>query len=159
MDKNRQWILTVSAISIISGILLYIVPESSQKNIFKVVTSVILIYAVIQPIISFKGVDFNLEDYLTDNYQVSENLDRYAVDTMKKSAEKTIETLLSEKSAEQGLDCSFECKCTITDDRLEVENITIKLLNNDNSQEKIINICTALGFKESVLIFEGGINE
>lgn len=159
MDKNKQWILAVSAISIISGVLLYIVPESSQKNIFKVVTSVILIYAVIQPIVSFKGVDFNLEDYLTDNYQVSESFDRYAVDTMKKSAEKTIESMLAEKSSEQGLDCSFECKCTVTDGRLEVETITIKLLNNDNSQEKIINICTALGFKKSVLIFEGGLNE
>ena len=84
MDKIRQWTLAVSTISMISGILLFIVPKSTQKNCFKVIVSIILIYSVIHPLIGSKGIDFNISDFLSDNYHASENLDNYTLNSMTK---------------------------------------------------------------------------
>ena len=60
MDKINNWALTVSAVSVISGLLLYIVPKSSQKKYFRVIVTIILVYASFLPFVSAEGIDFNI---------------------------------------------------------------------------------------------------
>ena len=68
MDKIRQWTLTISAVSVISGVLVSLMPKCSNKNLYKVISVIILIYAFMQPFTGTMGINFNLTDYLSDNY-------------------------------------------------------------------------------------------
>ena len=67
MDEIKQWVLTISAVSIVSGVLISVLPKSSHKNLFKTITGIVLIYSAITPILGADGIDFNIEDYLVDN--------------------------------------------------------------------------------------------
>lgn len=155
MDKIRQWTLTVSAVSVISGVLLSLLPEKMNKSYFKVVTSIILIYAIVQPLTGSYGYGFNANDYLKDNYQVSEDLDKYAVNSIISSAEKAIENLYSDKAEENGLNINFDCECNITNNEITVEKI--KAYPTDNSEERrLVEAWTEeFGFDKSIVVFEG----
>lgn len=159
MDKIKQWTLTLSAISIISGLILVILPQDTNKKLFKVIVSVVMIYAALQPIISMKGIDLNIGDYLKDNYQVSENIDKYALSAMINSAEKAIENLLAEKSEELNLKFTFSCVCSETDGEISVEEIIIFPKADENEKEILESIIESLGFDKSIIIYEVEGNE
>ena len=155
MDKINNWALTVSAVSVISGLLLYIVPKSSQKKYFRVIVTIILVYASFLPFVSAEGIDFNIGDFLSDNYQVSEKLDKYALNSMVQSAEKAIENLLTDKAEKAGFTCRFECNCEIINDDISVKSVIAFTENVDTRKQEIIGIIADLGFSESILVFEG----
>lgn len=155
MDKIRQWTLTVSAVSIVSGLLLSIIPKSSQKSFFKVVASVIMLHTILLPVINSKGIDFDLENFLSDNYQVSENLDKYALRSMIHSAEKAIEDLLYSKTKELGIDCRFECECEIRNEEIAVTEIIVYSPDEAEQKLEIQNLINDFGFDESYIVFEG----
>ena len=111
MSDMKQWAVNLSVISILSGLLLALLPQSTHKKVFKVVVSILLIYASILPFIGSKSIDFNLSDYMKDNYQVSENTDKYALSAIVRSAEKTIENILTEKAESENLKLDFKCYC------------------------------------------------
>ena len=159
MDKIKQWCLTISAISILSGVLVSLLPESGHKNLFKTVVGIIMIYAVILPLTDGKGVDFNIEEFIVDNYSVSEDIDKYALSSMVDSAEKAIENLLSEEAEKSGIDCKFKCRCIVKDNKIEVEEISVTTDINENEIMVIENISESMGFSKDKIIFEGEINE
>ena len=159
MDKIRQWTLTLSAISIISGLILVILPQGTNKKLFKVIVSVIMIYAALQPIIGMEGIDFNIGDYLKDNYRVSENIDKYALSAMINSAEKAIENLLAEKAEEMNLNFTFSCVCSEADGEISVEKIIVSPKADENEKEIIESIIESLGFDKSIIIYEVEGNE
>ena len=74
MKDIKQWAIMISAVSIISGVLISILPKSSHKNLFKTITGILLLYSAITPILGAGGIDFNIKEYLDDNYAVSEAL-------------------------------------------------------------------------------------
>ncbi len=159
INKISQWTLTLSAVSILSGLLLAILPQDSHKKMFKVIVSVVLIYATLQPLRATKGIDFDISDYVKDNYQVSENMDKYALSAMVKSAEKAIEKVLSEKSESENLKVKFKCYCETDDEEIKVRHIYISPVTDVNDKITIENIIVSLGFEQSIIIYEGESNE
>ncbi len=159
MNEIRQWTLTVSAVSIMSGILNCLLPKSMQKNIFKVVAGIVIIYAFLEPLTGVNRLDFKVNDFLKDNYQVSENIDKYAVNSMINSAEKAIEDLLFEKAEENNIDCKFECKCILTENQIIVSQITVSPRLSQNEKTLIESWSESYGFDKSIIIFEGEDSE
>ena len=155
MDKIRQWTFTISTVSIISGLLLSVVPKSSQKNLFKVIIAIVLIYAVLQPAINSKGVDFRIDDFLSDNYQVSESLDKYALSSIIKSAEKAIEDVLQDKAEALNINCRFECDCEMINEEIVVKQINIYSSESSESLSRISEIISGLGLDSSYIVFKG----
>ncbi len=159
MDKIRQWTLTVSAVSIVSGVLISLLPENMNKSYFKVIASIILIYAALQPFIGSNSIGFEIDDFLKDNYQVSENLDRYAVNSMLSSAEKAIEDLFLEKAEKSGLKLNFNCECVLNGNEISVEKIRAYPITNTNEMHLVEEWSDEFGFDKSIVIFEGVNNE
>ena len=91
MDEVKKWAITISGVSILSGIISSLLPEDSYKKLFRFIAGVFLLYAVLQPLFGRNSIDFNIGDYLSDNYEVSDNIDKYAKSAMLSSAEKAIE--------------------------------------------------------------------
>ena len=155
MDKIRQWTLSVCAVSILSGLLLSVLPKGSQKSFFKVIVSIMMLYTVLHPIISSKGIDFSVDEFLSDNYQLSETYDKYARSAMLKSAEKAIEDTLKNKADELGINCKFSCECVAENELISVLKITVTLSEEIKSKDKITEMIYSLGFDETEIVFEG----
>ncbi|MBO5936062.1 MAG: hypothetical protein J6Q79_00435 [Clostridia bacterium] len=155
MDKIRQWTLSVCAVSIISGLLMSVLPKSSQKSFCKVIVSVMMLYTVMHPVISSNGIDFSIDDFLSDNYQLSETYDKYARSAMIKSAEKAIADTLKNKAYELGIDCNFTCECIEENEQITVTRITVAKCNDADSKDKITGMIYDSGFKETDIVFEG----
>lgn len=155
MNEIRQWVLTISAVSIISGILISLVPKSSYKNLYKTIIGLVLVYTFLQPFIDSKDIDFNINDYLFDNYSVSENADKYAQASIIRSAEKAIEEILIEESEALKIECTFKCSCKIKNEEIIVEQISVKFKTDKEDKKSIEELTEKLGFDKTVLVFEG----
>lgn len=155
MDKIKQWTLVLSAVSVLSGLILAIIPHSASKKLFKTIVTVVLIYMALQPIIGIKGVDFNIDDYLKDNYSTGEKTDKYAISAMISSAEKAIENLLTENSETAGLNYIFECRCYEAGGEIKVEKIYISPKPPEADMPEIKRIIKSLGFDESMIAYKG----
>lgn len=159
MDKIKQWTITVSMVSVISGILLSFVPKGKMKAAYKTLVSIALVYSFLLPLIDTKSIDFNIEDYLSDNYEVSENYDKYAIQSVVSSAEKAIEDMLSEFADSKKIDCRFSVKCEIVKDRIAVASIGVVGTADSAAKEKIIAHIDELGFNKDIIEFKGEIDE
>ncbi len=159
MNDMRQWTLILSSILILSGLLLALLPQSTHKNIFKVIISILLVYASLLPFIGSRGIDFRISDFVKDNYQVSENMDKYALSAMVRSAEKAIENILTEKAESENLKLDFKCYCEIANDEIEIKKISVSPTPDKTAINTLENIIVSLGFETSVLCFEGEDDE
>ena len=155
MDEIKQWVLTISAVSIVSGVLISVLPKSSHKNLFKTITGIVLIYSAITPILGADGIDFNIEDYLVDNYSVSENIDKYALSSVVDSAEKAIEDIMLREAANNNIECRFSCGCVIENDKILPNKIIVTPKPSEDDMNKIILIAENLGFDKNAISFEG----
>lgn len=156
MDKIRQWTLTISAVSILSGILLSIIPKGKLKPAYKTLVSIILVYSFMLPFINSFSIDINVSDYLKDNYKVSENLDKYALENTVSSAEKAVEEALGDYFAAKKLECKFSVECSVSENEIKVQKVTVR---SNEKKEKILALIHELGFDESAVEFIGDINE
>ena len=159
MDKISQWTLAVSAVSAICGVLVSLLPKSSNKNLYKVITVIILIYAFLQPFIGTKGIDFNISDFISDNYSVSGDIDKYALSSILNSAEKAIEELFYEEAQKFNIDCKFKCECIISDEKISVEKIIIDTKLNESEINQIEDIAKSLGLERNIIYYMGEDDE
>ena len=155
MDKIKQWSVAVSSVAIISGLLISVLPDNMHKKTFKLITSVILIYAFMLPVIGTNDIDFNIDRFLKDNYRVSENIDKYAMSSVISSAEKAIENLLSAGADEENISCRFECECILKDGQISVKRINVVSFVTEKEKAIIYNLAESLGLGKSIVDFTG----
>ena len=154
MEKIRQWAIIISSVTIISGTLVSLLPKGSHKNLYKTIIGIILLYTFIQPVMGGNDIDFNIQNFLVDNYEVSENIDKYALSSMIGSAESAIEKLLKDEAAKKNIECGFTCRCEIKNEKMVVEEITVKGATGENYQT-IKEIILDIGISEAIINFEG----
>lgn len=156
MDKIKQWTLTVSAVSVVSGILLSILPGNKLKSAYKTLVSILLVYAFMLPVISSFSIDFNIKDYLKDNYKVSEHLDKYALKNALSSAEKAVEKTLHEHFNAKGIECNFSVSCSISDGEIVLSSISV---SSNEEADTIISMLDEIGFDKNIIKIKGEQDE
>ena len=155
MNKINQWAMTVSIVSIISGILISLLPKSSYKDFYKALTTIVLVYALIQPIDGNRVSDFEINEYLKDNYTVSNNIDKYANSSVILSAENAIEELLMNECGTLDMNVSFDCECSIDGETVSVKEIRVNGISDSKHKDALYEIIESMGFERNILIFAG----
>lgn len=155
MDEVKKWSITVSAVSIISGVVSSMLPENTYKILFRFVAGIVLVYTIIQPLLGKTIVDFDVSDYLKENYEVSEMADKYALGAMLSSAEKAIEDIFTDYSAEIDTEFDVKCKCEVVDDAVRIKEIAFTGHLSEEEINKIKKFAVESGFDKSVLVFIG----
>ena len=158
MEKIRQLALSVSLVSIISGVLISLLPKGKNKEFYKIITTIIIIYVFIQPFTGIQTPDFNIENIRDNNFKVSNNIDQYANSTIISSAESAIETLLLQNFSNEGISCNIKCVCEIKDSKINIVNIIVKDCSNAQEKNVVKEIIANSGFDSAVLRFEGDNN-
>lgn len=159
MEKIKQWAILVSAVSIVSGVLISLLPKGKLKAAYKSLVGVIMVYALLSPIFGTKGLDFSVDEYLSNNYEVSENIDNYALSAMISSAEKAIVNILKDELSEKNIIADVEAKCILENDEIKLESIVFYGEFSENHKEVIISLAEKLGFEKQTISFTGESNE
>lgn len=159
MERIKQWAILVSAVSIVSGVLISLLPKGKLKAAYKSLVGVIMVYALLSPIFGTKGLDFSVEEYLSNNYEVSENVDKYALSAMISSAEKAIEGLLDDELRKNNLIADVEVKCVLEDDAIKPESIVFNGTLSENDKKAIMQFSEELGFEKQTISFTGESDE
>ena len=155
MDEVKKWAITVSAVSIISGVVASLLPDNSYKNLFRFVAGVVLVYAVLQPLIGKNSIDFDINEYIKENYEVSKIIDKYARSAMLDSAEKAIEDLLLDFAKKNDTDLKLNCKCEVQDGNIVINEIKVITCIPKENLSIIKQFAIESGFDESVLVYAG----
>ena len=118
-----------------------------------------MIYAALQPFVGTNAFDFDISDFIKDNYQIREDIDKYALSGMLRSAEKAIEDILSEEAEAHNIKAKFSCECAEESDEIVIGSIKVYGDYDENYKETVENIIISLGFDKSMIIFEGDTDE
>ena len=153
MDEVKKWAVTVSAVSIISGVVASLLPDDSYKNLFRFIAGIILVYAVLQPLIGKNSIEFDINEYIKENYEVSEDIDKYAQNAMLDSAEKAIENLLSDFAEKNNTDLKINCKCEVQEGNIVINEIRVADCVPEENLGIIKQFAIESGFDESVFIW------
>ena len=153
LSEAKDWALAVSTISITGGIIASLLPRNTYKKLFKYIVGVVMVYTLLHPIIGKNSINFNIQDYLKDNYQVSENVDKYAETAMLSSAEKSIVGMFSDFAERNETELKINCKCIIENEKILIEAINIIDCKPIENLSLIKDFAEDSGIDKDILIF------
>lgn len=159
MDKIKQCTVLISAVSIISGILLSVIPQGKLRPAYKTLISVVLIYAFMSPLITSGSIDFNIGDYLRSNYELSGSYDKYALQSVTDSAEKAVEQALFDLASASEITCSFSAECVTEGDGVKLKKIIVSGASSPEIRDEIMKLLLDSGFDKEIIIFEDETDE
>lgn len=144
MELIDSWCKTVCVVTIISAVIVSVIPHNKLSSSIKVLTAVILIYSVILPLTQIKAGDYKLDFSVSspDNEFIenlaTSDLIRCAQNELKKEAESILKKYNEES----------ECTVAISAEEGEavIESIEITGLFSSDEQKLIKEeLCTAFG--------------
>lgn len=156
MESVKKWTLLISAVAVVSGILLSVLPEGKLKKAYKTLTGVILVYAFFYPVVSGYYVDFSVKDFLSDNYEISENIDKYALSAVISSAQKAIRELLEDELQKKNIHSSITVECGESEGEIKIISVSFSDLLTKEEKNEVIDICINFGIDEDIIKFIGG---
>lgn len=159
MDSIKKWTLLISSVAVISGILLSVLPEGKLKGAYKTLTGMIILYAFLYPMLSGNTIDFNVDNFLLDNYEISENIDKYALTAVISSAEKAVKELLDEEIKKKNINCEIKVQCSEEKGEIIIDSLSLTGILTKEEKTQVINIAKSLGFSEDKIIFTGESDE
>ncbi len=122
MEKISLWCKSIALVSVISSLIMFVVPEGSCKKAFRTLFSFIMIYTVVSPLIGQKP-DFSfIKDYseYKTEYNISDTSEKYDYNPLVSAAESETEKYFASLLDEIG----SEGYCEVTYD-LESEKLKI----------------------------------
>lgn len=138
MNDVKQWCMLISAVSIVSGIIMSIIPESKLKKVYNCLVTVLLVYVFILPLIKEEKYDFDFKSYLKQNEEVSKEFSDKSFLPAESVINSEIGESIERRLKENGFDADCTVKCTVGQNNFSVDKITV-LIADDFSKNEIIN--------------------
>lgn len=149
MDKLQLWCKGFSAVTIISGVLLALLPSGKLTSSFKTLTAIILTVMFVSPLVDIKNTDLYALNIFDDKKlsEVSDevNCNQYLF------AERTVENEIDKLLNNSGLNISCDVIISDTDKNFLIEKIIINGKYDETEKSLIENKINEL-FKEKMNI-------
>lgn len=151
MDKLKQWCVTVSVVSVVSGVLMYLIPKGSGKNTYRVLVSLILLHTFIFPFTDFKGFSFDFSEFIPQSNNTASDTYEGELYVAQKTYEEYIESQLRQTVGE--IEC--ECICTYSEGELMLRSIIILTEVNSEAKEEILHKLESVTDENTSVFFRG----
>lgn len=158
MEDIKQWCLMISAVSIISGIILYLVPSCKLKGAYSFLSSILLVYTLITPSCDNFLTDFDLSDYFNNDTVIEEFSDNTfmpAESIVNSEIAKSIRKLLQDN----GFDAECTVISTIEKDSLNINEISISGKFSNDEKSYITELLSDYKTKNTKINLVGDVNE
>lgn len=151
MEKIEQWCTVISLLSIISALLLSLLPENDLKKSFRVIASIVIIYAAFNSLYEIKSEIGFLDSF---NFENEFSLSSESQDILLEEYEIIIEKAIENKLYENGINIKCESIIYYEGESYIIEKIIIEgELSADEKEavkiilEDVINNETIIQFK------------
>ena len=125
----KTWIISISAIVLLTSIFSIIIPESKIGKLVKNIFSVLVIFVIISPLVNIKNQEFSF-DYLVDSSEIS--LDNEYLEFINAKKVEVINNESKNRIEKLGVKNVFVNVCYKYDDynNFSVESVEINLRNS-----------------------------
>ena len=154
MDSLKKWCLVVSGVSVVSGIITTLIPRGSTKNTYRVLTCIVLLYAMMQPLTQWREMKIDFNKLInSENQENSVLLDENnsVVFVAEETYEKHIDSLISKT----GTQAKSQCRCEYSDGELILLEVTVTGRTDENEKENILNEIKDVIQENTIVKFRG----
>lgn len=157
MGFTKSWIITVCAISVVSGIITCIMPRSQTKKIFQYVCGVVIVYSILYPFITGS---FQLPELSSIfgggeqavSFEMNEKSDEVYLFATQSGCESTAKEIITQL----GLSCdSVKAECTCDNGQVNLKSITVKGIYTEEEKASVTQRLKATFSSETEIIIEG----
>lgn len=134
MEKIKSQIILITFVTIVSTVLLCVVPQGKMRNAFKLLCAVVIIYSVVSPLVNFDfdSLDFDsLLDFSSESESFSDEADNAALIAANEGYSDAAEKLLLKNNLKVS---RIESECAIRGETIVLEKMTVYC--NYNKSEK-----------------------
>lgn len=153
MEEITAWCKTVCIVSVVSGVLVSVLPKNKLIGAVKTLSAVILVWAFITPIVSFDKDDFKL-DFSSNRYEYEE-LESLASDEVLRQAEEILKKETDSILIGVNPEARSYVKMFYNDGETGIEKITVSGKLNDSEKDKIRSLIKDKFQKDIYIEFSG----
>ena len=157
MKSIENWCISVSVVSVITGIITTLLPKSALKNTYFILTGIVTLYVCIQPFTDWREFQVDFEKILSYREQNNSSDVDYNSSILY-AAEQTYKKYIDSKLKEMSQKAECTCECEYANEKLYITKITIYGNISDESQEKFINEIKDIIQETTVVEFRGDDN-
>lgn len=157
MEKINSWCRIIALISFLSSVIFLIIPESKIKKAFKILLSLIMIYAFVSPL-SNNEVDFSFTDnYFGDISSEAENeiINEYKYYPVVEAGETELENYFNDILLKFGTKCQCEVNCEYDGEKLLLKEVIIYGSLSEDEKTVITDEVRKTGDEETIISFSG----
>lgn len=157
MEKINSWCKIIALISLLSSVILLVIPESRIKKAFKTLLSLILIYTFISPL-SNVDADFSFIDNFLTGTSISsqeEIISEHQYYPVIKAGEAELEKYFDEIISKCGAKGQSEVICKYEEDRLVIKEVIIHGLTGEEERRFITDEVRKIGDEKTTISFSG----
>lgn len=127
MQEFNQWTKLIALVSILSGVLLSIVPQSKLKSSFKMLCVSILIYTIVFPLSSYDLTQLDFSDLLSMQEELEQEYEEQNERLTQQTSEAALEEVLRQELEENNIEYDeIAVTCTYEGENLVIDGIIIK---------------------------------
>lgn len=142
---------SVCAVSIISGVILVLVPENKLTGAFRSVVAIILIYFAAS---AFMNSAYKSEDIIKMPTYEKEDMEKLYENNILSTAEELLTDDIKKLLSDNGVACSFEISLHHENDKI-AETVIIKDFTDTKKKEKICQLLKNRFGDELIIEFAG----
>ncbi len=156
MDLLSTWCRMLAFISVLSGVVNFLIPDGSVKKVYKTLCTAVLVFSLVSALgrTDIKSA-VKMFDKSKTQIAVEDRYNSYIEDQLLSLAEKEIENLILSETSELTEKGNIEVRCYASQN--ESIAVKVKIKGNFSSVEKdeLVKRITAVTGGETELIFEG----
>lgn len=156
MEKIKSQIIIIVIVTIVSTVLLCVVPQGKLRSAFKILCALVIVYSIIAPFASF---DFDSLDF-DSLFEKEEQRELYsnqsndaALMAANEGFERAAEGLLKENGYEIE---SIEAECAIEEDEVILKRLTIYGPFKSDEQSKLSEILRQITGENTEIVYVNG---
>lgn len=126
MENIKSLLTLVSALSVLCGAALSLVPESKLKKAYSSLTAIVLLFAVISPLTDTAGISETLKEILNSGYEYEEQISEKYNGSVEDAFERGVEKALKEALAEAEIEIqSVSAECKAKQEEVVISSVTV----------------------------------
>lgn len=157
MDKISAWCKMITLISILSSVLMLVLPEGKSKKAFKMLFSFIIIYSFVSTLSEIRTDFSHISKYFDDweNSAVSEDFNDYENYPIISAAESETEKYFNDLLSNIGMEGYCEAVCDTEAGRIILLEIYINAKADESQKKTIAEEVVKIYGEETTIIFSG----
>ncbi len=155
MEGIKDWSVIISAVAIVSGIFIMLIPESKLKEAYKIMVTTLVIYSVLLPIVNNRYDAFDLNSLLQENTELKNKYYNESYDVLKESAEDVLEREITSALKSENLNAVCSVTCVVENENFSVEEIVITGRFSDTEKNAISDLLKDYKTEGTKVVFAG----